>query len=433
MKNSMRWHAFLCLTAVLAAAVFSRALAATAAEGGYVAFSGVKQQWHGFDRYDYFMDDATLAIKEATPGNPPAGQRRCTIVVPKTPAAGNPWSWRGCYWDHQPQAEIELLKRGFHVGYVSVDGTSVPGKQWEAWYDFVTKQHGLHKKPAFIGMSRGGSYEYNWGVLHPDKVGCIYADNPGASQDVFAHLDGLAKASVPILQIDGSVDPIIHRCSNVVEAIYLQYNGRMSVMVKDGEAHHPHSLPDPKPIADFIEKSIAESEKPITPPDWVASNATRGYYFNTENQYRDFMQADQDYITCRGAIFSECYQRYEFSVGADAAIGVVIPHKEAAGKPWVFRADFPGRDNLVMQALLARGVTVVAAPGGSDLTRKGWDTVYAFMTGKGFSKRAIMAGDGGAGGRGLGLGHPERRQSFMRLWRKPDYPQPHDQHAADPR
>ena len=49
-----------------------------------------------------------------------------------------------------------------------------------------------------------------------------------------------------------------------------------------------------------------------------------------------------------------------------------------------------------MQALLAKGVTLVAAPGGSELTRKGWDTVYKFMTNKGFSKKPIMAGDGGA-------------------------------------
>jgi len=28
------------------------------------------------------------------------------------------------------------------------------------------------------------------------------------------------------------------------------------VMIKDGVGHHPHSLRDPKPMADFIEQSV---------------------------------------------------------------------------------------------------------------------------------------------------------------------------------
>src|SRR4051812_18613077 len=85
-----------------------------------VSFEGEKTTWHeGFDRFDYVLDEATLAItpfhrdaderfgvKTAAPG-----QRRCIIVAPRHAAAGNPWSWQGCYWDHQPQAEVELLRR----------------------------------------------------------------------------------------------------------------------------------------------------------------------------------------------------------------------------------------------------------------------------------------------------------------------------------
>src|SRR3954471_20389312 len=83
-------------------------------------FDGEKSSWHnGFDRYDYIMDEETLAITpfKAPDGekfavrDPAKGKRRCVVVVPKNPAAGNPWSWRGCYWDHEPQTEIELLKR----------------------------------------------------------------------------------------------------------------------------------------------------------------------------------------------------------------------------------------------------------------------------------------------------------------------------------
>ena len=131
------------------------------------ALVGEKTLWHGFDRYDFVMDEETLVISptkaEKNEGNgvnaPMKGQRRCILVVPKQAADGNPWSWQGCYWDHQPQAEIELLRRGFHVAYISANQDLKPGKQWDAWYEFLTT-HGLSPKPNFIGMSRGGEYSY---------------------------------------------------------------------------------------------------------------------------------------------------------------------------------------------------------------------------------------------------------------------------------
>jgi hypothetical protein len=91
---------------------------ATGAANAYVPFDGEKTIWHdGFERYDYLMDEASFAVtpikrqesEKFAVGNPPNGQRRCIVVVPKQSAPGNPWSWRGCYWDHEPQTEVELL------------------------------------------------------------------------------------------------------------------------------------------------------------------------------------------------------------------------------------------------------------------------------------------------------------------------------------
>jgi hypothetical protein len=115
-----------------------------------IPFEGEKTSWHGFDRYDYAMDIETMAIKPMqaptqegaglNDANTPKGSIRCIIIAPKTAAAGNPCTWRGFYWDHEPQSEVELLKRGFFVVYCNID----PDKHWEAWYDFFTK-HGLSK------------------------------------------------------------------------------------------------------------------------------------------------------------------------------------------------------------------------------------------------------------------------------------------------
>ena len=101
---------------ILAAAVFTPKPANAA---DYKPFTGEKTTWHeGFDRYDFIMDDATGTVTPmVAPTNEVGsfgidnaikdGKRRCVVIVPKEPALGNPWSWRGCYCDHQPQTEIE--------------------------------------------------------------------------------------------------------------------------------------------------------------------------------------------------------------------------------------------------------------------------------------------------------------------------------------
>src|SRR5258706_3151321 len=108
-----------------------------AAEGTLANFTGEKTAWHGFARFDFLMDDAALTVQpiKASPdeGNgingELKGKLRCVVVVPKEAAPGKPWSWRGRYFDHEPQAEIELLKRGFHIGFIQSDAV----KSLEAW------------------------------------------------------------------------------------------------------------------------------------------------------------------------------------------------------------------------------------------------------------------------------------------------------------
>ena len=374
----------------------------------YGPFEGEKSAWHdGFDRYDYVMDEATLAIRpfKAPEGerfgvrDPEKGQRRCLVIVPKQAAPGNPWSWRGCYWDHQPQTEVELLRRGFHIAYISANATLRPGREWDAWYAFLTEQHGLSRKPAFIGMSRGGEYSYTWATAHPQQVSCIYADNPGGNREMLTRLGDLATNDVPLLHVVGSIDPLLGRFSSTIENIYQQYGGRISVMMKDGAAHHPHSLHDPTPIADFIEQSVRAT--PSAAPDYLAGRITHTSFYSTENYYRDFPKEGTD-ITCRGAIFSACYDRYSFELaGVEGAITVTIPKMPAPGKPWVFRSEFVGRDAVVDLALLARGFHIVTGPvsynmDGPSLAH--WNAAYQYLVAHGFSPKPVLEGAGRAAG-----------------------------------
>jgi pimeloyl-ACP methyl ester carboxylesterase len=372
------------------------------------AFSGEKTTWHeGFDRYDFVMDAAGLEIRpfKAPDGEgfgvaePAAGQRRCIVIVPKKAAPGNPWSWRGWYWDHQPQAEIELLKRGFCIAYISASATIRPGIQWDAWYSFLIEKHHLSKKPAFIGMSRGGEFSYIWATNHPDKVSCIYADNPGCNPDILRKLGDLARYDVPVLHVCGSIDPILGKNTLAMENMYQQFGGRISVMIKEGYAHHPHSLRDPKPIADFIEQSVQEiSERP---PAFAGQRFIKTAYYGNVNTYQ-YVSKEGTYITSRGPFFSGYYHRYEIELnGVEGSTSVIEPKVPAPGNPWIFRAAFVERDALVDQALLARGFYIVTGPVPYNFDGpllEHWNIVYQYLTSHGFSAKPVIEGAGGAAG-----------------------------------
>ncbi|MGH7969164.1 MAG: alpha/beta fold hydrolase [Limisphaerales bacterium] len=395
------------LAAALLAFSCARPAASLASQAASSTFSGEKTLWHGFDRYDFLLEDQTLAIQptKAAPDEGDGirhqvrGQRRCIVAVPKVSAPGNPWSWRGCYWDHQPQTEIELLRRGFHIAYVESSQELKPDRSWDAWYEFLTTKHELSAKPAFVGMSRGGEYAYTWATEHPDKVACIYADNPGGNWEVLSRLGALATNDVPLLHVCGSIDPILGKFTLPMEDIYHAFGGRISVMIKEGRGHHPHSLRDPKPIADFIEQSVKETKAAL--PGWVSGRFNRSIYYGLATGYRNY-PSEGTYISVRGPLFTDCYARYQIELPKVEAFTTIIePKTSAPGKPWVFRADWVKRDATVDQALLARGFHIVtgAVPYNSDGPVVGqWNTIYNYLVAHGFSPKPVMEGAGGAAG-----------------------------------
>ena len=246
--------------------------------GEAAAWPGTKSQWNGYDRYDFVVDG-----------------RKCFVVVPKTAAPQKPWIWRTEFFGHEPQADLALLAKGFHAVYMDVQnmyGAPVAIRHMDAFYDELTGQHGLAKKTVLEGFSRGGLFAFNWAAAHPDRVACIYADAPvcdfkswpggkgrgdGSRGDwqnllkvyglteaeamAYRHnpidnLAPLAKAGVPLLHVVGDADETVPLEENtaVVEQRYKQLGGQITVIVKKGVGHHPHSLKDPAPIVDFILK-----------------------------------------------------------------------------------------------------------------------------------------------------------------------------------
>ena len=219
--------------------------------------------------------------------------RDAKVVFPKEAESGRHWIWRARFWGHEPQTEIALLEKGFHVAYV--DGADLCANPeavalWNRFYDYLIKEYQLNPKTVLEGMSRGGLYIYNWGSENVEKVACIYADAPvcdlrswpggkgkgiGSAPDWKQNLEAyklteetvkdfkgmpifnarkLAEAKVPVLHVCGAVDDAVPVDENTyaLEKTYKEAGGDIKIILKEGIGHHPHSLKDPAPIVRFI-------------------------------------------------------------------------------------------------------------------------------------------------------------------------------------
>ena len=279
----MRHHGSMMSVKILSVTVLaaSSVLVAAGATSRPAEFGGKKSTWRGYERRDFVHDG-----------------RKCIVVVPKTAAAHRPWIWRARFFGHQPQTDLALLAKGFHLVYMDVGGLFGCPKavaHWNAFYKLLTTTHGLGARPALEGMSRGGLIIFNWAAANPKKVACLYADAPvcdfkswpggkgtgkGSAGDWRAcckvyglteaealaykknpidNLAPLAKAKVPLLHVVGLADRVVPVAENtrIVEQRYKALRGSIRVIGKKDCGHHPHSLKDPKPIVEFILKHTA--------------------------------------------------------------------------------------------------------------------------------------------------------------------------------
>ncbi|MDR6942960.1 GDSL-type esterase/lipase family protein [Mucilaginibacter pocheonensis] len=221
--------------------------------------------------------------------------RNCKIVNPKWSDKKHSWIWRARFWGTEPQVEIALLERGYHVVYCDVAelfGNAKAIGLWNNYYSLLRKA-GLSKKAVLEGMSRGGVYVYNWAAENPRKVAFVYADNPvldlkswpggkGKGPGSPANWETLKKdyqitseensssfANSPMDKIKKIVKgkyPMLHVCGDADETVPMDENtlpfeqkvkalgGNIIVIHKPNAHHHPHSLPNPTPIVDLILK-----------------------------------------------------------------------------------------------------------------------------------------------------------------------------------
>jgi len=248
-------------------------------------WEGAKTNWNGFARYD-FKSDGHSAI----------------MVVPEKPLAGNPWIWRGEFFGAFADADIALVKSGWHLAYVQVPdlfGSPKAIKAWEKFHEAMVRDHGLHQRPGLIGLSRGGLYCMNWAAAHPEHTLAVYLDNavcdfkswPGGkpkglgtgkgsppewnkmlkafdfpSDDAAKaskanpvdNLAPLAKAKIPLLLVYGDADTVVPSTENsdIVFARYKAMGAPIERIVKPGQDHHPHGLIDVAPVVAFFNRAL---------------------------------------------------------------------------------------------------------------------------------------------------------------------------------
>ena len=115
--------------------------------------AAVRSNYYGFECADFSVRG------ERGEDRPPKEDRER-----RTRGSGEPGSG-----DTEPQTEIALLERGFHVAYCDVAelfGNDEAIDIWNRFYESLTRA-GFSPKPAMEGFSRGGVYVYRWAVSQP--------------------------------------------------------------------------------------------------------------------------------------------------------------------------------------------------------------------------------------------------------------------------
>ena len=258
-------------------------------------WQGKVTTWNGYQRFDFKVDDLS-----------------CYVVIPKQANSGNPWVWRARFPSFNSEADVILLKRGFHIAYVNTSGMLGSPKaleHWDKFYEFMTQQRDLAKKVALEAVSRGGLFAYRWAARHPERVACIYADTPvcdfkswplgqGAGighkqtwQNLLTEYDltheqalmydknpinvlaPIAEQGIPLLHIVSLNDRVVPADENtfVLAERYRKLGGSIEVIevregTKQSNGHH-FKHPDPNRVADFIQKHahqvLASEQGPI--------------------------------------------------------------------------------------------------------------------------------------------------------------------------
>ena len=227
--------------------------------------------WYGFEREDFVWNGFS-----------------CVLVKPEKPLPGRPFVWRSEFFGAFASVDLEMVKRGYYLTYIGLSdqyGCPWAVERMYEYYRHLTGDLGLGPKAIVFGFSRGGLYTVNFALAHPDCVDRVYLDAPvldalswprglekqwnellecfGVTEETVRACPGarpvmrareFAALGIPTAIVAGGADRTVPYAENAKIFLndYIEAGGRLYVRVKPDCDHHPHSVEDPTPVADFI-------------------------------------------------------------------------------------------------------------------------------------------------------------------------------------
>ena len=232
--------------------------------------------WNGFKRIDFKFEE-----------------RDAIIVFPEKANESRNWLFKTEYFGAFPNFEIEMLKRGWHLAFVTNKTRWCLDEDLDLkarFAEFLREKYGLYGKCVPIGMSCGGMFAVKFAARHPKLVSALYIDAPVMNllscpadmgigkSNMLAEFQNATKMTLselivyrehpidkmhillennlPVIMVYGDSDEIVPYCENgaVLEKYYRETGGELVCIGKEGCGHHPHGLEDPTPIIEFVEK-----------------------------------------------------------------------------------------------------------------------------------------------------------------------------------
>lgn len=238
----------------------------------------IESSWNGFRRLDFEFEN-----------------RKTILICPNSSCEGKKWLLKTEYFDAFPSFEIEMLKRGYHLVYI----TNVTRWHIKADSDaknrlagFLQEKFGLNSKCMPVGMSCGGLQAVYFASLYPERVAAMYLDAPvmnllscpchiglsedGTMYDEFVKATGytvvdminyrnhpidciqpIIDNKIPVFLIAGDSDTVVPFKENgaVLYEKMAAAGADITKIVKQGCNHHPHGLDDNTPLIEFTLKN----------------------------------------------------------------------------------------------------------------------------------------------------------------------------------
>lgn len=224
--------------------------------------------------------------------------RQAKLVLPETPAKGNPWLMKTEYFWAFSEFERDMIDRGFAVAYIANKTRWHDPSDDSAKHElslFLQKEFGLNEKCIPVGMSCGGLQAVYFAAAYPSDIKGLYLDAPvlnllscpgGVGEghsfmeeftdhtgmtltDLMSYrnhpLDNfgkLAENKLPVFLICGDSDKTVPYLENG-KLLYDYYTERgldIKQIIKENCDHHPHGLTDRVLLIEWALSLYGQSE-----------------------------------------------------------------------------------------------------------------------------------------------------------------------------